>query len=360
MEKGITKEQSKMLQGLAILMMLYHHLFSTPEALGVSYKSLLAFGSINFELKLAWFFKICVGIYAFVSGYGLTRGLNSLREQNNLKSKSFGYTLLEEYKYVFRRLLGFMQQYWLVFIVFIPIGFWGFHIPFRWDEFILNFLGISSTYNGVWWYVFFYMKMLIVLPIIDSVFCTYENTKDRFTAIIFGLVIVIILVVGNVTFKTLIIWLSDFFMLPFMECFLVGFILAKFRLVELIGKILPINLCYVLGIIGMILAIAARMKIAKDATSVGLDFLFVPVIAYGFVSLMIMLPKLSCVFAFFGKYSTYIWLTHVFYYGNNLKKYILFSRVSVGIYLTLLVISLITAMLLYKFEDFLRGKIIRY
>ena len=39
MKNGITKEQSKMIQGLAILMMLYHHLFSTPEIFGIEYFS---------------------------------------------------------------------------------------------------------------------------------------------------------------------------------------------------------------------------------------------------------------------------------------------------------------------------------
>ena len=39
MKNGITKEQSKMIQGLAILMMLYHHLFATPEIFGIEYFS---------------------------------------------------------------------------------------------------------------------------------------------------------------------------------------------------------------------------------------------------------------------------------------------------------------------------------
>ena len=76
MKNGITKEQSKMIQGLAIIMMLYHHLFATPEIFGIEYFSLLNIGGINIEQKMAWFFKICVGIFAFMVGYGYAYSKN--------------------------------------------------------------------------------------------------------------------------------------------------------------------------------------------------------------------------------------------------------------------------------------------
>lgn len=37
MEEGLTKEHSKILYGLAIIMMLYHHLFCIPSRLNCDY-----------------------------------------------------------------------------------------------------------------------------------------------------------------------------------------------------------------------------------------------------------------------------------------------------------------------------------
>lgn len=59
MKEGITKQQTKMLYGIAILFMLYHHLFCIPERLNCEYYSVLA----NYERPVAWFCKICVVRY---------------------------------------------------------------------------------------------------------------------------------------------------------------------------------------------------------------------------------------------------------------------------------------------------------
>lgn len=74
----MTKNHTKMLYGLAILLMLYHHLFCAGR-LDTEYLSVL--GPV-LEEKLDWFCKICVAIYAFISGYGLcvsTPGKNEVK-----------------------------------------------------------------------------------------------------------------------------------------------------------------------------------------------------------------------------------------------------------------------------------------
>ena len=51
MKYGMTKKHTQMLYGIAIAMMLYHHLFCIPSRLNCNYFSVLG----NIELKLAWF-----------------------------------------------------------------------------------------------------------------------------------------------------------------------------------------------------------------------------------------------------------------------------------------------------------------
>lgn len=344
MKNGITKQQSNMIQGLAILMMLYHHLFSTPEALGIEYISLLNFNGYNLELKTAWFFKICVGIYAFLTGYGMCRSLNS----NIETSIDFIAKLKHDYKMILKQLINFYIQYFIVFIIFIPIGFVFYNKTFVFVEFLKNLIGISSTYNGAWWYVFFYVKIMILLPLINSFFCLYKDKKSRIIYIIFyGIIIIstITIYIMNKEFFTIII---EFFQPAFLLCFLVGYFISKFRLFELFFNILGNRIMTILGIIGIISVILVRMKIAKDASSAGLDFIFVPVFVYGFCCILELLPKLQGFFKVFGSCSTFMWLTHVFFYDHYAKSIVMASRISVGIYITLILLSLVTAIILNK------------
>lgn len=373
MERGITKEQSKMLQGMAILMMLYHHLFATPEALGITYFSLLRFGTVNAELKTAFFFKLCVGIYAFVSGYGLCRVLNKETPALLKTTEGFFKRLFSDCITVLKRLFSFYTQYLLVFIIFVPIGFIFFHREFVLSEFLLNLTGISSTYNGAWWYVLQYYKMLLLLPFIDCFFVVFRNKNELIKQIVFYLGIAVVCVVMYK--KGVLFTVLDFFQPAFLLCFIAGFLLSKYRIYEICYHIIDGNspklvlstvlsgqlppgtgsdtdkkrtdkILNILGITAFLLVIVCRVKIAKDASSAGLDFIFVPVFSFGFLRITDMLPKLSGLFLFFGRYSTFIWLTHVFYYDHYLKSLVLSSRVSIGIYLTLLVISVTGAVLL--------------
>lgn len=346
MKDGITKSQSKMLQGLAILMMLYHHLFSTPEILGVSYISLLNINGLNIETPMAWFFKICVGIYAFVSGYGLFRALFAERNKNNVNS--FWDCILTDYKVVLKKLLRFFLDFWLVFIIFMAIGFCFFKKEFVLSEFLLNFFGIKSTYNGAWWYIFFYMKMLLALPLIDCFFMLFKDKKSKISQILlYGILIlalIIIYIVNHAFFSEML----EFFMPAYSACFVMGYLISRFKVYEFAYKIIPEKLLYILGILGFLLVIVVRVKMAKDASSAGLDFIFVPVYAYGFSVIMTLLPKFSKIFEFFGKYSMFIWLTHVFFYDHYAKNLVMLSGVSIGIYLTLLVLSTFAAIVLTK------------
>lgn len=344
MKNGITKEQSKMIQGLAILMMLYHHLFSTPEIFGIEYFSLLNIGGINIEQKMAWFFKICVGIYAFVSGYGIYRSIEKTKNEN---MHSFWGLLVAEYKIIFKKIVSFFLQYWLVFVIFVVIvGFVFFKRPFEITEFLLNFFGLSSSYNGAWWYVLQYMKMLLVFPFVDAFFTLYKTKKATITQVIFyGIAIV---VAGYLyLFKIgIIAQLLNFFMFAFFLCFIMGYLISRYRIYELAYKLIPEKLLYALGILGMVLVIVARVKIVKDPASAGLDFIFVPVFVYGFCVLMVLLPRVSRFFAFFGGLSTYMWLTHVFFYDHYTKPLVLATRTSTGMFLTLLLFSSVAAMIL--------------
>ncbi len=81
--------------------------------------------------------------------------------------------------------------------------------------------------------------------------------------------------------------------------------------------------------------------------------MFVPVLVFGFVILIELIPLLAKFFAFFGQYSAFMWLTHVFFYDHYTKALVMFSRVSIGIYVTLVLISLTAAYVLSKIKNWI-------
>lgn len=344
MTKGITKEQSKIIQGLAILMMLYHHLYADSQALGVSYYSVLNFGKINLELLLAYFFKICVGLYAFVSGYGLFISAKSNDSISN--SLSFGKRLKEEYILIIKKLFSFYKSFWLVFIIFVPIGFIFFRRDLVLTELLFSFLGLSTVYNGAWWYVLQYVKMLLVFPFIDCFFVKFKGYKNETLRVLFYLIIGIVMVIVLFVNPALFMQIIDSFKPAYLLCFFSGYFISRFGLYELIINRIPSNFIFILGMFSLIVSISIRVILAKDPSWAKLDFILVPMFVFGFLNLISKLPKLGNILDFFGQYSTFMWLTHVFFYDHYAKSIVMFSHISTFIYLTLVALSLFSSMAL--------------
>ena len=370
MKNGLSKKQSVMLQGIAIMMMLYHHLFSTPDALGISYTSLLSFIGEEAELRLAWFFKICVGMYAFITGYGMVRSYALARGQEI--SENFGLfhskcetgflkTLVINYKVSLKKLAQFyLFFYWPVFIIYMAVGFIFFKKEFLIGEFLLNLLGISSSYNGAWWYVLQYVKMLLTLPVIDACFVYYKYKKDRITAIIIAAAgIITCAILYLLPTREALLSAIEFFQPAYYLCFIMGFLISRFCLYELadliLDKYLPKAIYIIVAICAIIAVMALRIHMAKDASSAGFDFIFVPVFIFGAGYLLSLEGPIAKALSFIGSLSTYMWLIHVFYYDHYAKNIVMFSRFSLGIYLTLVLMSGLSA---YIFKTLI-GKVIK-
>lgn len=177
MEKGLTKKHSDILYGIAIILMLYHHLFVIPERIGDNYFSVIdhlfpfAVGSFTIERRIATFGKICVAIYAFISGYGLCR-----RSSQNVGKEPIK-KLVEDYRTTAKRYLNFVLKLFLAACLFVPVGcaIGKESTPFR--EILLSVMGIRNKFCGSWWYALFYVGMLVYFPLLNFMFSTGFNSK---------------------------------------------------------------------------------------------------------------------------------------------------------------------------------------
>jgi len=354
MKKGITGEQSALLKGLGILMMIYHHIFSTPELYGLEYYSVLRFGDINVELHLAWFCKICVGIFAFVSGYGMYYVLDK-RCGGSARGETLTGYLMSGYREVLRRLGRFYIEYWYVLIIVMGLIFlFDPDAPaFDFGELLLNMLGISCSYNGSWWYVLQYVKMMLLLPLTAAFFHGFPNQaqeKRKWVFYISAAVIALLcLLVGafwSPGLWNLMLQAGHGLRISFTLTFLSGYVCARFSVYQKLCKNKSRAALRMMGAAALIMSVTARILPARDASYAKLDFLIVPVFVFGVLTLTEEVPRLAAALRWFGGLSAYMWLVHIFFLREVFRPVILFTGVSTGIYLTLTVLAVAAAALL--------------
>lgn len=337
----MTKRQSSVLYGIAIMMMLYHHLFCLPgERLHVEYFSVLEiFGGGQIEQKLAWFCRLCVGIYACISGYGLCKGSVQLPGPE----KGVIAYLYSQYTYSLRRILRFMGKYWIVCAIFLPIGY-GMHVfPFDFSLLLKHLLGLSSKYNGEWWYVKQYIFMVFTVPWADLLFRQIVNPKIR-NIRLFGLFTALTLL-----YTYILLFYFHKQALIYCLIFGFGFLAARFQLFEKGIRYCGKRKTYI-GVFGLIICLIVRVWAADTAGYAISDIVIAPLFIFCVCLITPEKGNISDCFACMGKFSVYMWLTHTFYCYTYFQPLITASRVSTIMYLTLFVVSLLTAFVLSILE----------
>ncbi len=139
-----TKEQTEMIKGVAILLMLVHHLFGFPEwyTEGVSYIG-ISLRANTLEYVLGQFGHICVAVFAFITGYGM---FFSYRSGSVIKKSA-------------KKGLSFLIGYWLVlFVIAIPVNLLLGKRDITVSLVLNNLFGYDNTLVSFGWYVRFYWR----------------------------------------------------------------------------------------------------------------------------------------------------------------------------------------------------------
>lgn len=163
--KSFTIDDSLKIKGVAILFMIFHHLFrlvNFSKGFDVDFFPI----TIGRTAQIATFFKICVPMFAFLSGYGL------LASYKKMKNKD---------KFYISRYLKLMPVFWVVAIIsYIFVQFYSndfVNIFFKNGIYngvpsvLLNFLGLSGllgteNFCDNWWYIGASFVFIFLLPII--------------------------------------------------------------------------------------------------------------------------------------------------------------------------------------------------
>lgn len=325
----LTKKDTNMTKGLAIVFMVMLHLFCRKG--NVPYEC-VRIGEVPLVYYFGLFADQCVAIYCFCSGYALQLICSKF-------DKSSDY-----YNNRLKSILKFLNNYWIVLIVFSIIGLIfdkSGAIPGSLKDFLLHFFLLSKNYNGAWWFVLTYILLVFlsrpIYQIINKLHPVLVNI------ITLGLYLIAYIQRFNelINFNIPVLdWITNQLallgtsLLPFVW----GMYFYKFKLFSKLRE--------------LIFKYFKNWQVALFS----LIIVFVMIIGHGIFQSLIVAPftgivtivlfnvvnkgkYINAVFNFFGNHSTNIWLTHMFFYSALFKDFVFVARYPIFIFLLMMVIT---------------------
>lgn len=318
MDEFITKKDSKIIKCFAICLMVFHHLFAFPERIYVNYIMPFDFNKFHFETMLAYFGRICIPLFVFVSGYGMSK--------KYFANKNI--SIAEQFKLCLKKLLRFYCMYWIVMLITLPYGFFTGIYHFELLDFVKNLLGFNCTFNKEWWYVFFYIKLVILFPIIVRIM-NYILNKSRNITIVLLICLSICTFFSNNEFSYWII-------------ILYSITIVRFSLFDRMSHLLKNN--KFIYFIGLILCFFCRTY-----SPYNIDFIISIILIFCIVSInhkFKMNSLINSMFVKIGNYSIYIWLTHSFFCYYYFQKFLYNFRISWVIFAVCIILCYILGIIL--------------
>ena len=150
----LSKQDTTAIKGIAICLMLWHHLFLRT----------VEFGDVAHSL--AQVFKVCVALFLFVSGYGLTK------QYSKLEKPYFKNTV----KFLLKRYVNFFLPYWFCFVLVVLVGnLAGFTFQDAYPAsrntlkcFLLDAWGLMGygSYLSTWWFNKMILQLYLIFPLL--------------------------------------------------------------------------------------------------------------------------------------------------------------------------------------------------
>lgn len=343
-EKQIfTREDTKVMKGVAILLMLIHHLWAYPDRIaGGSLKYIFTIFGQSSITYVGLFGQICVSLFFFLGGYGI---------YISCKNKEFD---------IVGKVKGLYVSLWKVFLIFIPVAFiffsdqiayckdeliWSRYDSFDWSECLNNFFGLSNTYNGEWWFFTSYLYAIISFPFLRKVCDKYAVSVNAALIVVFCIFVTNIAPVlsnlevlgtlnNNYLYRAYICQSA-----PYISCFWAGMVAAKGDLLLRLQRTMAQH--RVLNPIFDILIWFAVIYLRNSLLGTVMDMVYVPLLIVASLDLLNYVGIIKKLFLKLGAESTNMWLIHTFlcYYFYEAVRIIVAPRWAV---LSLLLLVIVT------------------
>ena len=324
----MSKEESMILKGVAILLMLFLHLFGKPNVAEICHPLMYLNG-----IPLVHILSRAANPVAFfiiLSGYGLSY----VYAERRLTLSSQGHRLLKLY-----------IHYWLILLIFVSIGSFVRSEKYpgsTWDIFS-NFISIRNSYNYETWFLLPYSLVSLTAYILFKIIDKLGNSVSViffFFITIFSNYVTSRYIAPNKLYETPLAIALTY--LGFLFCFTVGAVMFRVTYTRSIrNKFLKSHPLVTSGL--LVALIAFRCIFTTGAFHSIYVFLFI----YLFLHIPLKQPFKSF-FVQMGKHSMVMWMTHSFFCYYLFHDFIYGSQYPIIIYIVLLTISYIISIPIIK------------
>lgn len=322
------KSESMQIKGVIIILMVIHHLFGLNEA--------QQFVDSSFWKALGGFGKICVSMYAFLSGYGL-------------------FLSLQKDKPVFQinRILKLLFRYWICLSLIIIIETFCGDIVFTTSEIfkiVLNYFCVFFSHDVNAWFILPYFCFVLLLPMAHLIIAKISNKFLRCFAeiicVILPLTVSIVsgMVLGEISYIYNTFVYSVLLMIPF---FSIGTLFAKYNLFDKIS--LPLKNTYLnlfFGIFLLVTIFFAKRHLSFTVYGNNIfDIFYAPLFIFALTVIFnsIKIKWVNSLFFKFGTMSTNIWLFHYILCQGSLQSLVFFTKCEVLSFLITIVLCVLSS-----------------
>lgn len=329
MNFSFSKEHTLISKGIAIVLMMVHHLFYGFESMQ-QFELFFGQREAAFLVAASGVAKVCVAVFALLSGYGMYI--------------SYRDTDTDIWQYVFKHIKKLLVMYWWAIIPFAIIG--GAVTSSRpldsvygndfYLKALLDFLGIGyiifgfqNMYNVTCWYVGEILVIYIMFPLLLKI-SGYRLLKS----------LLLFYVVYLISRK--IPYFINFYLL----CFIIGMVLAKYGILSrLVDNIHKAKLQFSILVL-LVLSVGLRLLVGLNA-----DLL----LTFAIIGLALIIQretkKIAKLFKLLGIHSANIFMTHTFFYYYFFSEYIHYPRYPVFVLIFLLINCLVYSTCLEWIKD---------
>jgi hypothetical protein len=327
----ITVKQSSHLKSIAILMMLFLHLFNTLDYEGL-FTPLIYVGEKPLVFYLSLFSDACVPIFAFVSGFGLYYKYKQDKERYSLKNNV-------------KRIFSLYKTYWVILAIFV-LGLGTFlqveGYPGSISKFLLAFSGLTaSSYNGAAWFLTIYILFVIFSKSIFDVIEKIPKISFLGAFLLYLVAFYFRLYQSQIFDNAVLHWLHTNLALfgTTLFQFLLGVYSLKYSWKERFSKFFKFtSFKNIAAIIGMVFLIVAHAYIP--------NYIIAPITGLGFILFFTQmnLPRFfEGALDFLTPHATNMWLTHMFFYLIFFREFIYSPKYVIPIFLLLITCCVITS-----------------
>jgi peptidoglycan/LPS O-acetylase OafA/YrhL len=325
----MTKQESMMMKGVAILIMLFGHLFCHEHVVATACINLC---SVRGVPLVAWLSRAAhpVDYYLFLGGLGLAISNRGGEDSNRYK-----------------RVVKLFIIYWLSLLIFVTIGHFinSVRYPGSITTIIANATAFDTSYNGEMWFLFPYVILSLLAPILFRLFDRYKTRYVLATMYFMHLCTSFVISRYGAQYLYPNRWIyNPLLVFHFMFMFMLGAACARHNYFEKLKKysrkhrLLP-KVSYIL--LALIFVLWSSIKIRFTATFLTLAI----------ISLIIIAPKPQFVIkslSYLGKYSTGMWMVHTYFCYYLFSDFIYSVKYPLLIYALLIAVSLFSAVIIQK------------